>query len=255
MEFNGLTCLVTGGSKGIGKACVEHFSSKGAKVFTCSRKQDELDAVTKEMTSKGYDVQGCRCDVADADSLKALMEQVGQAFGGKLDILVNNAGVFVTKAFMDHTREDFAYTMNINVRAVVEFCQAAYPMLKASRSASIINLGSIAGSNRSMAGGCVYCLSKSAMEMLTRQLACEWASDGIRVNCVAPGMIETQMSEVFRTNPDVMTSFDTETPMKRVGHPEEVSSVVGFFASKSSSYITGQTLYVDGGYTVKGMGF
>jgi len=255
MEFNGLTCLVTGGSKGIGKACVQHFSSKGAKVFTCSRKQDELDAVTKELTSKGYDVQGSTCDVTDADSVKAFMEQVSKAFEGKLDILVNNIGVYVNKAFMDHTREDFAYMMNTNVRSVVEFCQASYPMLKASGSATIINLGSIAGSNRATAGSCVYCLSKSATEMLTRQLACEWASDGIRVNCVAPGVIATSGSEVFRTNPEAMASFDAETPMKRVGQPEEVSSVVGFFASKASSYITGQTLYVDGGHTIKGMGF
>lgn len=254
MELAGLSCLVTGGSRGLGRSFVEYLATKGAKVFACDIKDKELNEYVSELTAKGYTVQGEKCDVTKTEQVTSLIEKVSKVFGGKLDVLVNNAGIHLSKGVMEHTKKDLDYLFNTNVNAMLQMSQAAYPLLKASGHGSIINIGSAGAGLRPMAGGIGYNITKAGVDLLTRNLSCEWGPDNIRVNCVAPGLIESPTEEPIECS-ESMAIFNMETPMKRFGHPEEVASVVGFFASSASSYITGQTMYVDGGCCVRGMGY
>ncbi|XVE96923.1 hypothetical protein REPUB_Repub02eG0265800 [Reevesia pubescens] len=254
-SLQGMTALVTGGTKGIGYATVEELAGLGAVVHTCSRNQTELNERLQEWQSKGFKVSGSVCDLSSREQREKLMESVSSAFNGKLNIIVNNAGITVIKTCLEHTLEDYSTLMSTNVEAPYHLCQLAHPFLKASGNGSIVFISSVAGS-LAVPRLSAYSASKGAINQMTKNLACEWAKDNIRVNTVSPWGVKTSITD---TIPDLDAPYLQElvrliagTAMPRIAEPEEISSLVAFLCLPAASYITGQVISVDGGYTAGG---
>lgn len=250
-SLGGMTALVTGGTRGIGRAIVEELLGLGARVYTCSRNADELDACLRDWRDLGFEVSGSVCDVSRRSQREDLMEAVSSVFDGKLNILVNNVGTNIRKPMVEFTAEEFSTLMATNFESVFHLCQLAYPLLKASGKGSVVFMSSVSGfvSLKSMS---VQGATKGAINQLTRNLACEWANDNIRVNSVAPWYIRTSMVEQVLSNKEYVEEVYERTPLRRLGDPKEVSSVVAFLCLPASSYVTGQVICVDGGMSVNG---
>ncbi|URD80912.1 Tropinone reductase [Musa troglodytarum] len=186
----GATALVTGGTKGIGHAIVEELARFGAAIHTCSRNEAELNKSLKEWGAKNFKVTGSVCDVACRADREKLMEDVKSTFGGKLSILVNNAGTGFVKPMVAVTPDEYSFMMSTNLESAFHLNQLAHPLLKASGAGSIVNVSSLAGIV-GIDNITIYGATKAALNQLTRSLACEWAKDNIRTNCVAPGSIRT----------------------------------------------------------------
>ncbi|XP_052175040.1 tropinone reductase homolog isoform X3 [Diospyros lotus] len=245
-SLKGMTALVTGGTRGIGHAIVEELAGRGAAVHLCSRNQAELEECLRKWRGEGLSVTGSVCDVVSRTQREKLMEEVSDVFAGKLNILVNNAGTVFMKDATDVTAEDYALQMGTNFEASYHLSQLAHPLLKASGNGSVVFNSSIGGLV-AMPKSSVYAASKGAMNQLTRNLACEWAKDNIRVNCVAPGFITTTI-----VDPAVQAPFISRVPAGRPGRATEISPVVAFLCFPAASYITGQVIAIDGGFTANG---
>lgn len=254
-SLHGATALVTGGTRGIGHAIIEELAGFGASIYTCSRSQKDIDKCLEEWKIKGFKVAGSVCDLKSRSEREELMNSVASAFGGKLNILVNNAAIAISKETADFTEEDISNIMSINFEAPYHLCQLAQPLLKSSGTGNIVFISSVAGVV-ALPLISLYSSSKGAINQLTKNLACEWAKDSIRVNCVAPWIIRTEMFQIcedespeFRENYKAMLS---RTPLRRTGEETEVSALVAFLCLPAASYITGQIICVDGGHTISG---
>ncbi|XP_057522508.1 tropinone reductase homolog At5g06060-like [Amaranthus tricolor] len=250
-SLQGTNALVTGGTKGIGHAIVEELARLGSRVHTCARNQDELDGCLLDWKTKGFIVSGSICDCTSRPQRDSLMKTVDSIFHGRLDILVNNIGGSIYKDTCDYTEDDFTHVMSYCFESAYHLSQLAYPMLKKSEAGNIIFISSIA-SFFAVNAGSIYGSAKGAMNQLAKILACEWAKDNIRSNVVAPGFIKTPMAQEFFTNKKFVEGIEARTALGRVGESQEVSSIVAFLCMPASSYITGQTIFVDGGMSVYG---
>lgn len=248
-SLQGMTALVTGGTKGIGHAIVEELAGLGATVHTCARNEAELNACLLDWKAKGLPVTGSICDVSSRAQREKLMETTNSIFNGKLDILVNNAGSCTRSETANSTAEYYSYLMAVNFDSAYHLCQLAYPLFKASGKGNIVFISSI-GSIMAFDVGSVYGAAKGAMNQLAKNLACEWAKDNIRVNSVAPGVIWSALTEGLKSNKEYLEAVLSRIALGRVGEPNEISSLVAFLCLPAASYITGQTITADGGFTV-----
>ncbi|XP_022141872.1 tropinone reductase homolog At5g06060-like [Momordica charantia] len=250
-SLRGATALVTGGTRGIGRAIVEELVGFGARVHTCSRNLSELQQCLRDWKNLEFGVSGSVCDVSVRAQREELMETVAANFDGKLNILVNNVGRNIRKPTAEFTEEEFSFLMKTNVESVFHLSQLAYPLLKASGRGSIVFMSSVSSfvSLKSMS---VQGATKGAINQLTKYLACEWAKDNIRSNAVAPWYIKTSMVEQVLSNKVYVEEVYSRTPLRRLGEPSEVSSLVAFLCLPASSYITGQIIGVDGGMSING---
>jgi Tropinone reductase 1 len=244
-SLTGQRALVTGGTKGIGEAIVRQFLDLGAAVFIVARDNAFLQQQLAEYRQQGHTVEGIAADVSQPGTTSQVIEAVKEKWDS-LDILVNNAGTNIRKPTAEYSPAEYEHIVNTNLRSAYELSQAAYPMLSASGNSKLIFVSSVSGI-ASTSTGSLYGMTKAAMIQLTRNLAVEWAPEGIRVNAVAPWYIKTPLATPVLTNPERLTRILSRTPMNRIGEPEEVASVVSFLSMPASSYVTGQTIAVDGG--------
>ncbi len=243
--LNGQRALVTGGTKGIGEAIVRQFLDLGASVFIVARDNDLLQIQLADYQQQGYDVAGLAANLSQPDAVARLIAAVRDRWD-TLDILVNNVGSNIRKSTADYTPDEYDYVLNTNLRSAFALTQAAYPLLRASGAGKVVMVSSVSGLTHTSSGS-LYGMTKAAMLQLTRNLAVEWAADNIRVNAVAPWYINTPLAAPVLTNPEKRAAILARTPLKRIGEPEEVASVVSFLAMRASGYVTGQTVSVDGG--------
>jgi len=224
--------LVTGASKGIGKAIADQLESLGADVFSVSRSYSGSN--------------GMKCDVTDPDDRKNLLETIKKKWD-KLDILINNAGTNNRKQILESSKKDYEELLNLNQTSVFELCRLFHPLLKKSGNGAIVNITSVAAETH-VGTGVTYAMTKSAINQLTKYLAVEWAKDNIRVNAIAPWYIRTPLTEKYVKNKEYLDKILSRTPMKRIGEPEEVAAVAVFLAMPASSFVTGEIIAVDGGF-------
>ncbi len=245
-NLSGKKTLITGATKGIGKAIAEEFLELGSEIFIVARNEKEIEACLASWKQKGRKVSGISADVTDKKDRERIFGTVEKEWGS-LDCLVNNAGGNIRKKALEYSDEEYNKLIGTNMTAVFEMCRLGYPMLKKSASASIVNLASVAGLT-ALRTGAIYAMAKAAVIQLTRNLAYEWAPD-IRVNAVAPWYIRTPMAEAVLKDREYLDSVLSRTPMKRIGEPAEVAAIVAFLCMPASSYVTGECIAVDGGFS------
>lgn len=251
MDLTGRVALVTGGSRGIGKGIVQRLARAGAKVaFVFQSNQAAADALVAELTGAGKDVVALQGDASKKADADAIVEQV-LAKWGKIDILVNNAGIIRDGLLALMTSEQWQQVIDTNLTSVFNFCQAVTRPMMAARYGRIVNMSSVSA-DFSNPGQANYAASKAGIEGFTRCMATELAKRNITVNAVAPGFVETDMTEAIRNAAG--DQIKKSIPVKRLGKPEDIAYAVHFLVSEEASYITGQVLKVDGGLTLGGMG-
>ena len=252
-DLTGKVAIVTGSSRGIGRAIAEAMAAQGARVIISSRKADACEVVAKSIRDKGGEAHVIPCNVSDIAQLHSLVDKTVAQYGG-LDILVCNAAVNPYYGPMATMPEDaYDKIMHCNVKANIQLCNKAAPLIVSRGGGSIIIVSSIAGFHGSEMLG-AYGISKAADFALVRNLALEWGPKGIRANAIAPGLIKTDFSRALWENEAMARAVENNTPARRIGDPSELGGVAAFLASRAASYITGQVITVDGGLTVKGPG-
>jgi NAD(P)-dependent dehydrogenase (short-subunit alcohol dehydrogenase family) len=248
-ELDGKVALVTGGSKGIGRAIAVRFAEAGADIALAARGQDDLDHAASEVEKAGRRALAVPTDVSDTEQVAALVEKTVKDLGA-IDILVNNAGAAPFRATVGEIKEEgFEKYFRVTFTSAFYCTKAAAPILLERKDGSVINIASVAGFTASP-GLAYYASAKAALISFTRTVAHEWAPSGIRVNAIAPGWIETEMNEGLRQDHRWYESVRETIPMGRWGRAEEVADVALFLASSAASYITGSVVVVDGGQTI-----
>ncbi len=248
-DLTGKTAIVTGGSRGIGKEMAEALAEAGANLMLCARRREWLDETVKEFADRGFNAAGKVCDVSNAAEVQAVVDSTIKHFGA-IDILINNAGISWGAMPEDMPLEQWQKVLDVNLTGCFVFAQAVGREMLRQNSGSIINIASIAGLTSSANGPFYagYVASKAGLIGLTRELAASWGRKGIRVNAIAPGFFHSRLADAVI---DIYErSIQENNVIPRVGNEGELKGVTVFLASDASSYITGQTIAVDGGMTV-----
>jgi len=239
------TAVITGGTKGIGLAIANELLSLGASIIVIARDEKRMAALKKGWDRKGFKTSGIITDLTDPTSYPSIVKQLGKK---KIDILINNVGDNTPKSFLDHSENEYRRIFEINLFSSIQLCRALFPRF--SKSASIVNISSVAGMEN-VGTGSYYGMSKSAINHLTKSLASEWAAHGIRVNAVAPWYTHTDRIKPLLKNAALKEKVISSTPLGRLAEPEDIAGLVAFLCMEKASYITGETIAVDGGFLAR----
>ena len=247
-RLDGQLALVTGGSAGIGRAIARELLGFGAEVLIVARDAAALERTRDELADETADdrVHALVADVADDEQRREILDWIEDR-GDGLNILVNNAGGNRRRAAVDYTEDEWREIFEVNTFSAFELSRYAYPLLTKHAASSIVNVGSVSGLTH-VRTGVAYGMAKAALHQLTKNLAVEWAEDGVRVNAVAPWYIRTRRTSDSLADPDYLDEVLLRTPMGRIGEAEEVAAAVAFLCLPAASYITGECIAVDGGF-------
>jgi NAD(P)-dependent dehydrogenase (short-subunit alcohol dehydrogenase family) len=248
-DLTGKVAIVTGSSRGIGRAAVETMARLGAKVVISSRKADACEQVARAIRESGGEASVIPCNVSRKDEVEALAAGTLARYG-RIDILVCNAGINpVFGPLGGLSDEAFDKIMGANVKSALWLCNRVIPGMAETGGGAVVIVSSIAGLHGSaVIGG--YAISKAADLALMKSLALEWGPRNVRVNCIAPGLVKTDFARALWENPDILKRRTEHTPLRRIGLPEEIGPVIAFLASPAASFITGQVIVADGGVTI-----
>jgi len=246
LDLTGKAALVTGGSRGLGKAVALAMAGKGAHIIICGRKQENLDQAVADLGQKGVDVAAFRANVGSSDEVDDLFQSIEDRFG-RLDILVNNVGMNILTPSVAMADEGlWDKIISTNLKGTFLTSRGAVPLMRKAGRGKIINISSIAARKAAMGMG-IYCVAKAGVDMLTRVLSVELAQDHINVNAVAPCMVRTKFSQPFWDNESLLHQIAGSIPMGRIAEPGDVVGTVLFLASDLSDFVTGEIITVDGG--------
>ncbi len=247
-DLTGKVAMVTGASKGLGKAMAAGLAKAGSDLALCARNSDDLRRAAAEVGKFGTLVETFPLDVLDRESILEAVDSTISRLG-RIDILVNNAGINIRKTVLDLSEEEWDSVLDTNLKGYFLVSQAVAPLMIRQGGGKVINLSSIFGAV-GMNHQAAYAASKGGIVQLTKVMAIEWAGSNIQVNAIGPTYFETPLVAALRNDPERFRFINERTPMGRWGQPEELEGTVIFLASKASDFITGQTIYVDGGWTI-----
>lgn len=248
MRLKDKVAIVTGGGQGIGKAIALEFARQGAKVVIMSRRQEPLDQVVEQIKAEGGEATALAGDVIKMEDVERVVSGAVETYG-KLDILVNVAGILISTDVPGHTEQIWDDTMDINVKGAFLMIQRALPEMLKQGKGKIINIASIAG-EIGFPNAAAYCASKAAIQGLTKALAMELAPQGINVNCIGPGDVETPLNRHLLQDPVYLKGRIDQTPAGRVGQPKDIAPGAVYLASDEAEWVHGITLFIDGGLII-----
>ena len=241
--------IVTGSSRGIGASIAEAFAEFGASVVLSSRTKESVDEIATNIKKNGFKAEAVECHVGEEEQLKNLVETTIKTYG-KIDILVNNAGINPVFDRLENADDKlFNKIIDINVKAAFKLSNMVMKYMKENNAGSIINISSVEGHKPDKGLG-VYSISKAAISMLTKSQAKEWGKYGIRSNAICPGLIKTKLSSALWQNEEMLEIWLKDLPIRKAAEPEEISGMAVYLASNASSYTTGETYNIDGGYMI-----
>ena len=252
-DLTGKVAIVTGSTKGIGKAMAQGLAEHGAKVVITSRKANLCEEVANDIKAEGGEAIAIPCNVSRKEDMDNLLAKTRETWG-QIDILILNAAVnpFYGSA-LDIPDDAFDKTMDVNIKCNLAFCREVIPEMQARKDGAIMMVSSIGGLRGSTVLG-AYCISKAADMQIVRNLAAEFGKDNIRVNCIAPGLVKTNFARALYEDPEVAAKREEATPMGRLGEGDDLAGIAVYLASKAGSWTTGQTFCIDGGVTAVGAG-
>lgn len=248
-DLSGKVAIITGSTKGIGRAIAEALARAGAKVVISSRKADACEEVAASIKSEGGEAAAIACHIGKREDVEHLVSETKNQFG-QIDILVCNAAVNPYYGPMAGLTDDaFAKVIDSNVRSNIWLCNLVLPAMAERKDGSVIIVSSIGGLKGSLNLG-IYAVSKAADFQVARNLAVEWGPRNIRVNCIAPGLVRTDLARALWDNPEALAKTEAATPLRRIGEPEDIAGAAVYLASPASRWMTGQVIVIDGGVTI-----
>ncbi|KAA0909816.1 SDR family oxidoreductase [Aquicoccus porphyridii] len=249
-DLKGKVVVVTGSSRGIGRAIAEVFARQGARVVVSSRTAEACTPVAEAIRNAGGDALVVPCHIGKKQDLRQLVDKTIETWG-RIDVLVCNAAINpVYGPMSDLTDEAFDKIMGTNVRSTWQLCEMVLPGMAANGGGAVVILSSIAGLRGNAVIG-AYGMSKAAEAALARNLAVEWGPKNIRVNALAPGLVKTDFARALWEDPERLARAENQTPLRRIGTPEDIAGVALFLATDASAYVTGQTIVADGGEVIR----
>ena len=248
-DLSGKVAIVTGSTKGIGRAIAEHLARAGAKVVISSRKADKCEEVAAHIRSEGLEAAAIACHIGKREDVERLVSETKSKYG-QIDILVCNAAVNPYYGPMSGLTDDaFTKVVDSNVRSNLWLCNLVLPEMAERKDGSVIIVSSIGGLRGSLNLG-IYAISKAADFQLARNLAVEWGPHNVRVNCIAPGLVRTDFARTLWENAELLAKAESATPLRRIGEPEDIAGAAVYLASPASRWMTGQVIVIDGGVTI-----
>ncbi len=248
-DLSNKVAIVTGSTKGIGRAIAEALAREGAKVVISSRKAEKCEAVAGAIAREGLEAAAIPCHIGKREDVEHLVSETKKLYG-KIDVLVCNAAVNPYYGPLSGLSDEaFTKVIDSNVRSNLWLCNLAIPNMVERKDGSVIIVSSIGGLRGSLNLG-IYAISKAADFQLARNLAVEWGPANIRVNCIAPGLVRTDFARALWENPEILASAQAATPLRRIGEPDDIAGAAVFLASRAGAWTTGQVIVIDGGVTI-----